>query len=82
MVGWQVGLIHKSINVPYEELVALHVALVRPAIVERLAVRVVERRWFADMGHEEAAASFGITVYPDGQKRRYACSRRQCLGAI
>ena len=75
-MGWQVGLIHKSINVPYEELVALDDALDRRAIEERLAVRVVECRWSAGMGHEEAAASFGLTVYPAHQKRTYACSRR------
>ena len=75
-MGWRVDLIHKSIDDSHENLVALDDALNRRAIEERLAVRVVECRCFAGMGHEEAAASFGLTVYPAHQKRTYACSRR------
>jgi hypothetical protein len=82
MVGWRVDLIHKSIDDPHENLIAFDGALDRPAIEERLAVRVVERRWFAGMGHEGAGVSFGITVYPARQERACACSRRLWLGAM
>jgi RNA polymerase sigma factor (TIGR02999 family) len=47
-------------------------ALKRLAIEDGLACRVVELRQFAGLGHEQVAATLGITVYQARQKWAYA----------
>jgi RNA polymerase sigma factor (TIGR02999 family) len=57
---------------PDDELLALDDALTRLAAVDPEAARVVELRQFAGLGHEDAAAALGVTVYHVRQKWTYA----------
>jgi RNA polymerase sigma factor (TIGR02999 family) len=64
-----------------EELVALDEALAKLAEEDSLAARIVNLRHFAGLGHEDVAASLGITVYLARQKWAYARAwLRQALG--
>jgi RNA polymerase sigma factor (TIGR02999 family) len=55
-----------------ERLLALDEALTRLAAEDPVAARVVELRQFAGLGHEDVAATLGITVYAARQKWDYA----------
>lgn len=55
-----------------EELLALDDALSRLAEEDELAARVVELRHFAGIGHEQVAATLGLTIYQARQKWSYA----------
>jgi DNA-directed RNA polymerase specialized sigma24 family protein len=55
-----------------ERLLALDEALTQLAAEDALAAKVVELRHFAGLGHEETAATLGITVYQARQKWTYA----------
>jgi RNA polymerase sigma factor (TIGR02999 family) len=57
---------------PDHDLLALDEALERLAEEDPLSARVVELRRFAGLGHEEIAATLGITVYTARQKWTYA----------
>jgi RNA polymerase sigma factor (TIGR02999 family) len=64
---------------PDEALVALDDALSRLASEDPVAAKVIELRQFAGLGHEEIAATLGITVYLARQKWTYA---RAWLGDV
>lgn len=51
-----------------ERLLSLDEALTRLAAEDPVAARVVELRQFAGLGHEDVAATLGITVYVARQK--------------
>jgi len=55
-----------------EQLLALDEALTRLAAEDPVAARVIELRHFAGLGHEDAAATLGITIYAARQKWAYA----------
>jgi RNA polymerase sigma factor (TIGR02999 family) len=55
-----------------DHLLALDEALTRLAAEDAAAARVVELRHFAGLGHEQVAATLGITVYQARQKWTYA----------
>jgi RNA polymerase sigma factor (TIGR02999 family) len=55
-----------------DRLLALDEALTRLAAEDPAAARVVELRHFAGLGHEQVAATLGITVYQARQKWTYA----------
>ncbi len=55
-----------------DHLLALDDALTRLAAEDAVAARVVELRHFAGLGHEQVAATLGITVYQARQKWTYA----------
>ena len=55
-----------------DDILALDEALERLTIEDSMAARVVELRQFAGLGHEEVAATLGITVYRARQKWTYA----------
>ena len=57
---------------PDDRLLALDEALNRLALEDSVAARVVELRHFAGMGHDDVAATLGITVYQAPQKWTYA----------
>jgi RNA polymerase sigma factor (TIGR02999 family) len=57
---------------PDEDLIALDEALQRLAAEDAVAARVLELRRFAGLGHEQIAATLGITVYQARQKWTYA----------
>lgn len=57
---------------PDGRLLALDESLTRLAIEDAVAARVVELRHFAGLGHDDVAASLGITVYQARQKWTYA----------
>jgi RNA polymerase sigma factor (TIGR02999 family) len=57
---------------PDADLLALDEALTRLAAEDPVAVKVVELRHFAGLGHEDVAAALGITVYQARQKWTYA----------
>ena len=57
---------------PDDDLLALDDALSRLAEEDPVAAKVVELRQFAGLGHEEIAATLGITVYLARQKWTYA----------
>jgi RNA polymerase sigma factor (TIGR02999 family) len=57
---------------PDVDLIALDQALDRLATEDSIAARVVELRQFAGVGHEEVAATLGITVYLARKKWAYA----------
>ncbi len=57
---------------PDDDLLLLDEALKRLADEDPLSARVVELRQFAGLGHEEIAATLGITVYRARQKWAYA----------
>src|SRR5262249_25247842 len=54
------------------DLLALDEALVRLADEDPMAAKVVELRQFAGLGHDDVAASLGISVYLARQKWAYA----------
>ena len=55
-----------------DRLLALDEALAQLAAEDAVAARVVELRQFAGLGHEDVAATLGITVYAARQKWAYA----------
>jgi RNA polymerase sigma factor (TIGR02999 family) len=55
-----------------DRLIALDEAITRLAIEDPVAARVVELRQFAGLGHEQVAATLGMTVYAARQKWTYA----------
>ena len=57
---------------PDADLLALDEAISRLATEDPLAAKVVELRQFAGLGHEDIAATLGITVYRARQKWTYA----------
>jgi RNA polymerase sigma factor (TIGR02999 family) len=57
---------------PDHDLLVLDEALKRLAEEDPLSARVVELRQFGGLGHEEIAATLGITVYLARQKWTYA----------
>ncbi len=57
---------------PDEDLLALDEALNRLALEDPVAAKMIELRQFAGLGHEEIAATLGITVYLARQKWNYA----------
>ena len=68
----RVTLIDQAANDPDQDLLALDEALNRLASEDTVAAKVVELRQFAGLGHEEIAATLGITVYLARQKWTYA----------
>jgi RNA polymerase sigma factor (TIGR02999 family) len=68
----QVDLLDPPAPSADDRLLALEEALKQLAIEDALAARVVELRHFADLGHEQIAATLGITVYQARQKWTYA----------
>jgi RNA polymerase sigma factor (TIGR02999 family) len=68
----RVDLVDQAASEPHDDLLALDQALNRLVIEDPLAARVVELRQFAGLGHEEIAATLGITVYRARQKWTYA----------
>ena len=57
---------------PDDDLIVLDEALTLLAAEDCLAARVIELRYFAGLGHDEVAATLGITVYQARQKWTYA----------
>ena len=57
---------------PDDTLVALDEALTHLVAEDPEAAKVVELRYFAGLGHEETAATLGMTVYRARQKWTYA----------
>ena len=57
---------------PDDELLELDDALNRLCAEDPVAAKVVELRQFVGMGHEQVAATLGITVYQARQKWTYA----------
>ena len=57
---------------PDGRLLALDESLTRLAIEDPVAARLVELRHFAGLGHDDVAATLGITVYQARQKWMYA----------
>jgi RNA polymerase sigma factor (TIGR02999 family) len=55
-----------------DRLLALDEALTRLAAEDPVAAKVVELRQFAGLGHEQIAATLGVTVYAARQKWTYA----------
>jgi RNA polymerase sigma factor (TIGR02999 family) len=55
-----------------EDLLALDLALTALAAEDDQAAKVVELRYFAGLGHDQVAATLGITVYRARQKWTYA----------
>jgi RNA polymerase sigma factor (TIGR02999 family) len=55
-----------------DRLLALDEALTRLAAEDPAAARVVELRHFAGLGHEQVAATLGMTLYQARQKWSYA----------
>ena len=68
----RVDLVDQAASDPDDDLLALDEALNRLIIEDPVAARVVELRQFAGLGHEEIAATLGITVYLARQKWTYA----------
>jgi RNA polymerase sigma factor (TIGR02999 family) len=68
----RVDLVDQAAADTDDEILALDLALDRLAIEDSMAARVVELRQFAGLGHEEVAATLGITVYLARQKWTYA----------
>lgn len=68
----RVALVDQAAPDRDEQIIALDEALDRLATEDPVAARVVELRQFAGLGHEEVAASLGITVYLARQKWAYA----------
>jgi RNA polymerase sigma factor (TIGR02999 family) len=55
-----------------DRLLALDEALTRLEAEDPVAARAIELRHFAGLGHEQVAATLGITVYQARQKWAYA----------
>jgi RNA polymerase sigma factor (TIGR02999 family) len=68
----RIDLVDQAASDPDDNLIALDEALNRLAVEDAVAARVVELRQFAGLGHEEIAATLGITVYLARQKSTYA----------
>jgi RNA polymerase sigma factor (TIGR02999 family) len=68
----RVDLVDQVSPEPDDDLLALDQALNRLVIEDPVAARVVELRQFAGLGHEDVAATLGITVYLARQKWTYA----------
>ena len=68
----QIPLTDIAMADPRHDIVALDEALMQLADEDRLAVKVVELRFFAGFGHQQVAESLGITVYQARQKWTYA----------
>jgi RNA polymerase sigma factor (TIGR02999 family) len=68
----RVDLVDQPVSDPDDDLLALDQALNRLAAEDSIAARVVELRQFAGLGHEEIAATLGITVYLARKKWAYA----------
>jgi RNA polymerase sigma factor (TIGR02999 family) len=68
----RVDLVDQPAADPDDDILALDEALDRLMIEDSIAARVVELRQFAGLGHEEVAATLGITVYLARQKWTYA----------
>ncbi len=68
----RVDLVDQAASDPNDDLLALDEALDRLILEDPVAARVVELRQFAGLGHEEVAATLGITVYLARQKWTYA----------
>lgn len=68
----RVDLVDQVACDPDDDLLALDEALSKLTIEDPVAARVVELRQFAGLGHEEIAATLGITVYVARQKWKYA----------
>jgi RNA polymerase sigma factor (TIGR02999 family) len=77
----RVDLVDQAVSDPDDDLLALDRALDRLATEDPIAARVVELRQFAGLGHEEIAATLGITVYLARKKWTYARAwLREALG--
>jgi RNA polymerase sigma factor (TIGR02999 family) len=68
----RVDLVDEAASDPDDDILALDEALDRLTIEDPVAARVVELRQFAGLGHEDIAATLGITVYLARQKWTYA----------
>jgi RNA polymerase sigma factor (TIGR02999 family) len=68
----RVDLVDQAASHPDDDLLALDEALNRLMVEDPVAARVVELRQFAGLGHEEIAATLGISVYLARQKWTYA----------
>ena len=68
----RVDLVDQAASDPDDNLLALDRALNQLVAEDPVAARVVELRQFAGLGHEEVAATLGITVYLARQKWTYA----------
>ncbi len=68
----RIDLVDQAAEDPDEQLLALDQALDQLAAEDPVAARVVELRQFAGLGHEDVAATLGITVYRARQKWTYA----------
>ena len=68
----RVDLVDQAASDPDDDLLALDEALNRLMVEDPIAARVVELRQFAGLGHEEIAATLGITLYLARQKWTYA----------
>lgn len=68
----RVDLVDQAASEPDYNLLALDEALTRLTVEDPVAAKVVELRQFAGLGHEEIAATLGITVYLARQKWTYA----------
>ena len=68
----RVDLVDQAASDPDDDLLALDEALNRLLVEDPIAARVVELRQFAGLGHEEIAATLGISVYLARQKWTYA----------
>jgi RNA polymerase sigma factor (TIGR02999 family) len=68
----RVNLVDQAASDPDDDLLALDEALNRLTIEDPVAARVVELRQFAGLGHDEVAATLGISVYLARQKWTYA----------
>ena len=68
----RVELFDQAASDPDDDLLALDEALNRLMVEDPIAAKVVELRQFAGLGHEEIAATLGITLYLARQKWTYA----------
>jgi RNA polymerase sigma factor (TIGR02999 family) len=70
--GRRIELADTPAPYPNDGLLDLDDALTRLAEEDAVAAKVVELRQFAGLGHEDVAATLGITVYLARQKWTYA----------
>ena len=68
----RIDLVDQAASDPDSKLLALDDALIRLALEDPVAAKVVELKRFGGLGHEETAAALGITVYLARQKWTYA----------
>jgi RNA polymerase sigma factor (TIGR02999 family) len=77
----RVELADQPAPTPDDHLLALDEGLSRLKVEDPVAAKVVELRRFAGLGHQEVAATLGLTVYQARQKWTYARAwLRDCLG--